>query len=574
MNGRRDGGIFLIIFLLLFIALLQAYCLIRVGRFDSAVGRLEESLNSPAPGRFLRKQAVFSDTADEGDWLVWAFRVEPKTLNQISAENDIYARWITVPYVFEPLLCYNDDTMELEPWLAEKYEVSDDGLEITFHLRKDVFFSDGLPVTADDCLFTYRTIMNPKVDAANIANLYIDVDRAEKIDDRTVKFVMKRPYFKALENLSFWDIGILPEHIYRFNDAEQFNKRVSEPVGSGPYVFEKWETGRQVVLRRNENYWGQKPKLKKIIYKFIPNAAAAVQALRSHQVDIVIPEPEQFADLLGDIEFNRQFSCLSYWVPWTPFFYIGWNADTVFFADRRVRLAMTHIINCEQIVSQLLKGQGRIITGPFYIFGTQNDPNITPWPFDVEKAKLLLDEAGWTDTDGDGLRDKNGVPFRFKFTYAGSYTLYERLAKLLKDSAAKVGIDVVPEPLEWSVIIGRLNDRDFESVVMGLGGDILQDPYQLCHSSQIGGGGSNYVGFRDKQADEIIEQARRTLQRIERDRLYHRLDRILHEQQPYTFLFTRPTQRLVDKRFENVIIYKLGPKYWQWYVPKDKQRYK
>jgi peptide/nickel transport system substrate-binding protein len=135
------------------------------------------------------------------------------------------------------------------------------------------------------------------VDAANVASLYVDVEKVVRVDERVVKFRLKRPYFKALENLCFWDFSILPKHIHKFDTAKQFNSRVSNPVGSGPYVFEKWDVGREIVLRRNENYWDQKPKLSKIVYKFIPNSVACVQALRAHEVDVIIPEPEQFADL-------------------------------------------------------------------------------------------------------------------------------------------------------------------------------------------------------------------------------------------------------------------------------------
>jgi peptide/nickel transport system substrate-binding protein len=185
----------------------------------------------------------------------------------------------------------------------------------------------------------------------------------------------------------------------------------------------------------------------------------------------------------------------------------------------------------------------------------------------------LLDEAGWVDSDSDGIRDKDGVPLRFKFMYSVSSTLYQRLVKILKNEAAKVGIEIVPDPYEWSVVIDKLNNRKFESMVMGWGGDILEDPYQLWHSSQIGNRGSNYVGFNIAEADTIIEQARRTIDEGKRNKLYHQLHAILHAEQPYTFLFTRPTFRLVDRRFKNVNIHKMGYNYLEWYVPKDKQKY-
>ncbi|NLD39444.1 MAG: ABC transporter substrate-binding protein [Desulfatiglans sp.] len=511
--------------------------------------------------------------ADEGDWLVWAYSVEPKTLNMISADNDIYSRWITTPYIMEPLLDYDYDTMELKPYLAKSFNISDDGLEVDFRLRDDIYFSDGLPVTTDDVVFTFNTIMNPKVDAATIAQMFTDVERVVAVDEKHVRFIMKRPFFKTLDNLSFSDVGIYPKHIYGFDDPAKFNARNSNPVGSGPYIFEKWDVGREIVLKRNENYWGEKPKIKKVVYRFITNTVAGLQALRAGQVDIMIPEPDQFAELDADKGFREKFYYLSYYEPRVPFFYIGWNVDTPYFKERRVRLAMTHIIDRNKIITHLLKGSGRIVTGSFYSEGGQNNPDIKSWPYDPEKAKRLLDEAGWIDSNGDGIRDKDGVPFRFKFMYNSSSTLYIRLVKLLKDEAAKIGVDVVPDPYEWSVLIPRLSDRQFEAMVMGWGGDVIDDPYQIFHSSQIGNRASNYVGYNNPEVDSLIEKARMTIDEAERNRLFQKIHLILHEEQPYTFLFERPYMRLLDKRFKNVKMHKMGLNWLEWYVPEELQRY-
>lgn len=337
MNGRRNVFSIFLFLLLSIIVLLQVLSMLKSDRFYESLNRLSDLFDKGLPLQKApekstsKKDAQKEYPGEEGDWLIWAFRVEPKTLNQINVDNDIYSRWITTPQIFEPLMVYDFDEAKLKPLLAQSYEISDDGLEITFLLRDDVYFSDGVPVTADDVIFTYETIRNPKVDAADIANFFIDVERAEKLSDKSVRFHMKQPYFKALEVLSFWDIGIYPKHIYKFDNAEQFNKRVSEPVGSGPYVFDKWDVGQQIVLRRNENYWGPKPKIKHVVYKFITNSVAAVQAIRSGDVDITIPEPEQFADLVRQKDVGRSFDCVSYWNPGAPFYYLGWNEDKVFF---------------------------------------------------------------------------------------------------------------------------------------------------------------------------------------------------------------------------------------------------
>lgn len=577
MSHRTNAAGFFLFVLLVLIICLQILSMLQSDRLYVALNKIEDVIEGTAPRSSADAEAnlVSQYPGDDGDWLVWAMRVEPKTLNQINVENDIYSRWITVRNIFEPLMVYDFDEVKLKPHLAERCEISSDGLEITFHLREDIHFSDGVPITADDVVFTYQTITDPNIDAANLANMYVDVNRVEKVSDRIVKFYMKRPYFKALEVCSFWDIGIYPKHIYQFKDAKQFNQRVSDPVGSGPYIFERWDVGRQIVLRRNENYWGPKPHIQKVVYRFITNPIAAIQALKAHQVDlVVIHDPGQFADLVADKEFNKEFDCLPYWAPGDPFYYIGWNEDTPFFSDIRVRLAMTLTINREQIASELLKGYGEITTGPYFIKGTQYDSNILPWPYDPEMAKKLLDKAGWIDRNGDGVREKDGVVFSFKFNYAAGDSLYTPLSTFLKDELAKVGVEVIPDPLEWSVLLPKITDRQFEAMVMGWGGDIVEDNYQIFHSSQVGNRGSNYVGFKNAQADELLEQIRRTLNPAQRDVLCHRLHRLIYEQQPYTFLFARPIFRAVDKRFQNVNIHKLGLNYLEWYVPKEKQRYK
>ncbi|MGA2914623.1 MAG: peptide-binding protein [Sedimentisphaerales bacterium] len=575
MNGRRTGTIVLLL-LLIVIILLQLLGRMQTNRFLKKLDSLEKNLSKVPKTEKPVEQKPQTDEypGDAGDWLVWAFTVEPKTLNIISVNRDIYVKWMCFETVFEPLLAYDYDEIKLKPCLAEKYEISGDGLEITFTLRNDIHFSDGVPITADDVIFTYQTVVNPKIDAADQAQSYIDVAGAEKIDDRTVKFKMKKPYFLALEITGLWDIGVYPKHIYDFKTEEEFNKRISNPVGSGPYVFEKWETGDKVVFRRNENYWGPLPKIKKVIYKFIINDKARLQALRSGDVDIIIPSPEQYAELENDENFKKEFKCLTYWTPGSPFYYIGWNQDKPFFSDRRVRLAMTSLLDREAIIKHLLKGNGEIISGPYYLYSKENNPDIKPWPYDPNKAAQLLDEAGWIDSDGDGVRDKNGVPFKFKFSYSADYVLYQNIAAVLKDSAAKLGIEVIPDPVEWSILISRLPEHKFDAMIMGWGGSIVDDFYQIFHSSQSSNRGSNYVSFKNNEADKLLEQIRRTMDEEKRIELSRKVHSILHYEQPYTFLFVRPTNRILSPRFENVNIHKLGVKEEEWFVPKEKQRYK
>jgi peptide/nickel transport system substrate-binding protein len=582
MNGRSGLFKFFLFLFLFVIILLQFLSMVQSDRLykrlNVLIGRLESrtsaSIRAAEESPASTKPVSEEYPGDEGDWLIFNELGEPRTLNLLTVEAGLESFDICQRNILETLFYYDldYDGVKLEPVLAESMEISKDGLEITVKLKKDIWFSDGVPVTADDVLFSYEVIMNPGVDAADLRNYYENIRQVVKVDDRTVKFVLKELYWKTIEGIGVF--FVLPKHIYHFTDPRQFNNRRSDPVGSGPYVFDKWDVGQKIVLRRNDNYWGKKPKISKLVFKFITNSMAALQALRSHDIDTMEPSSEQFFELSKDEPFKKEFYTLSYWDSSLGYSYIGWNEARVFFKDRRVRLAMTYAANREAITQYIQKGFGKVVAGPFYIFGKQNDPNIKPWPFDLEKAKQLLDEVGWIDHDGDGIRDRDGTPFRFKLLYPSGNDTSERIVKMMKDDMAKIGIDVIADPIEWSIFLERVNKSDFDAYIGAWGGTIESDPYQIFHSSQIQNRGSNRVGFSNAQADALIEQARRAIDEDMRYSLYHQFDRILHREQPYTFLVSRPRFVLLDKRFENVKVHKLGIDPLEWYVPKDKQRYK
>jgi len=586
MNRRSGKFVFFIVFLLLVVILLQILSMIQSDRLYERLNVLLENLQRRRLGYSAEQKedqpseheqeanelSLEKYPGDEGDWLVRCLSAEPATLEPIVEASTWATRWIVFDNIFETLIEYKPDEFELRGKLAEDFSISQDGLEIYFKLRDDIHFSDGTPVTTDDIIFTFETITDPNIDAASYANYFRDVDRYEKINDREIKFYMKRVYFLSLEYLG--SMYIHPRHVYEYDDAREFNNRTSNPLGSGPYIFDKWDVGQKLVLVRNENYWGPKPKLLKRVFRFITNDTAALQALLAGQVDYMRPLPVQFAEKAKDEKFNKDFYCLSYWdAENTGYFWMGWNQARPFFADSRVRLAMTHLVDRKAIRDHILRNpEAEIPTGPFYIYGPQGDPNIEPWPYDPQKAKALLDEAGWIDHDGDGVRDKNGAAFRFKYMIVSGTQLHEKIAKLLKSSLESAGIELIIDPFEWSVFTQKVIDRDFDAVNMAWGGSVKSDPYQIWHSSQIESG-SNYVRFNNPEADKLIEQARKTLDEDKRNALYHKFHRIIHRQQPYTFIYTRPEQRFLDRRFENVVIHKLGINKLEWYAALAKQKY-
>jgi len=582
MNGRSGLVTFFLFLFLAVMILLQVLSMVQSDRLYERLNLLLERLSSAEVVRVTREgqEAKRADLpgeeypGDEGDWLVWSLPGEIRTLNLLNVDSTLDTRYIVSSTIIESLFEQDLDTdkVKLKPKLAEKMDISENGLEITITLKDDIYFSDGVPVTADDVIFTFETMMNPKIDCADLRNYFDNITEVVKLDNRRIKFVMRERYWKTIGVIG--GFYVFPKHIYQFNDPDEFNKRISNPVGSGPYIFEKWNVGQQIVLKRNENYWGKKPNIKKIVFKFISNATACLQALRSHDIDMFEPGSEQVTDMPKDPQFAKEFSTIIFWDPSFGYWYIGWNQERPFFKDRRVRQAMTCLTDRETMVEHLTRGKGAVVTGTFYIYGKQNNPSIQPWPYDIKKAAALLDEAGWVDTNRDGIRDKDGIPFRFKYSYVAGNVSAEQMARLLKDEAAKVGVEVIPSPMEWSIFIGNVNDRNFDAVELMWGGVIEEDPYQIFHSSQIQGRGSNFVSFNNPQADELIERARRELDEEKRYALYHQFHRLLHEEQPYTFLMTRPRYYFIDRRFENVIVHKLGIDPLEWYVPTEKQRYK
>lgn len=570
MNRRSGFLSAILILLLLVIILFQVLSMIQSDRLYERINQLA---GIRTDGRIARES---SDTyikaeKDRGDWLVWHLSGEPRTLNLYSVDSDMSTNYICLRNIHETLFYYDPDYngVKLEPVLAEGMEVSDDGLEIVIRLKDKIWFSDGVPVTADDVIFTYKTIMDPRIDAEDIRGYYSNIKDVVKVDARTVKFSFNEVYWKTLESIGIFEV--FPKHIYQYNDPEEFNKRRTDPVGSGPYIFEKWDVGQQVVLRRNENYWGNKPKLDKLVFRFITNNSAALQALRTHDLDYMEATSAQYDEFSKDPEFKKEFEVLSYWEPSGGFSYIGWNQAREYFRDKKVRLALTMGMNRESIAININKGYSKVISGPFYIHGKQNDPDVKPWTYDPEKARELLDEAGWKDSNRNGIRDRKGKEFRFNLSYPSGSPTAEQIIKALKDDLAKIGIDLIPDPVEWSIFLDKMHDKNFDSALSGWAGTIESDPYQLFHSSQTEG--SNYFSIKNNEMDTLIEKARKTIEPDERYELYHRFHRLVHEEQPYTFLFTRQTFAFLDNRFENIKVHSLGLVPMEWYVPKEKQRY-
>jgi peptide/nickel transport system substrate-binding protein len=509
---------------------------------------------------------------EKGDWLMLLLPAEMPHLNPITS-TDAYSEKI-VGKVFDSLLDRDPQTQEMKPWIAESFDVSDDKLIYTFHLRKDVKFSDGAPLTAKDVKFTFDRIMDPKVDAPQLRSYFVDVTSVELADDYTVRFTCSKPYY--LHAVMIGSTPIMPEHVYGTGDFNNHpNNRA--PVGSGPYVLEGWKTGLEIVLARNPHFFagqGQNaPWFDRIVYSIITDDNASFLVLNRGDLDCRLLTPEEWIRRANTDHFMERFNRLAFNRP--AYTYLGWNLRKPQLSDRRVRTALTMLMNREAVRDDIYKGFATIMTTGFMPGAPEFNDKIQPLPFDPARAVAMLDETGWKDSDGDGLRDREGVPFRFEVLTVNQNPLGEQILTLYKEELARTGIELVIRPLEWASLLDRVDKRDFDAVLMGWQMTPDPDPYQIWHSSQADKG-SNYIGFVNAEADQLIDNARVSFDREERIRLYHRFQEIIHEEQPYLFLLAPKALIAVNKRIEGVRIYPFGllDREWRdWFVPKAMQRY-
>ena len=488
-------------------------------------------------------------------------------------------------YLFDTLIDRDPDTLDYYGKMAESWTISDDKLTITYKLRPGMTWSDGRPVTADDVVFSFETTMDKEIDAQRVASYLKDVESAKALDDLTVQFKFTKRYYKSLEVSGAGYFTLIPRHVYAYGpgkpipDAKTFNGLRDKLVGCGPYVFEDWTAGQQIVIKRNEHYYGERPYFDRVIFRIVPDDTASLQMLKAQELDYMGLSSDQYIRVEDDRKFGANYRRLLYDAP-SGYSYIAWNTRSPFFKDRRVRVAMTHLVPRERINERLFNGLLRVTTGPFWPGGEgvdvplQYDRTIEPYPFDPAKALALLAEAGWRDTDGDGLLDKDGEPLVFDILLPSSSEAGLDICSAAKEEMAKVGVKMEIRQLEWTVFVMRLDERRYHAISLGWTGSIEGDPYQIWHSSSIENKGSNHVSFNNPESDRLIEAARLEFDRDKRNELYHKFHRLLHEEQPYTFLFSSRSRAAVHKRFQDVRTHVLGLDTKEWWTPPDLRLYK
>jgi peptide/nickel transport system substrate-binding protein len=470
-----------------------------------------------------------------------------------------------------PLVLY-DANLELRPNLAESWELAPDGRSVTFHLRDDVYWHDGELTDADDVRFTYEVVTDPLTAFPNATfwNHYVKgPEGVEVLDDFTVRIHME-PHSEPLD--PFWTVPVLPEHL--LGDVPRDELRMHPygtqcPVGNGPFVFAEHRSQDRWIFEANPAFpqeLGGRPFFDRYVYRSIPEETTLLTELLTENIDIYIrPAPDQAQAIID----NPSTHLLEY--TFRDYVSVNWNSRRPQLADPRVRRAITMGTNREEIVQALLRGQGTVANATVPPFHWAFDAAVNEevgLPYDPEAARALLDEAGWTDRDGDGVRESaDGTRLSFSIKYNDGNQRRQDIAEIMQSQLAQIGIEARPQVVEWVTLLSQINDparRDFDGVVIGWVTEFRLDDTDLFHSDRIDQPYA-WSGTKNPEIDRLLDEIGLTMDREKAKVLFAEYQRVLAEEQPYTFFYFPDRTDGVNNSLMGVVMDARG----EWLTVKD-----
>jgi peptide/nickel transport system substrate-binding protein len=464
--------------------------------------------------------------------------------------------------LFDSLLAVDPATGALQPGLAEDWEFSADNRAMNFRLRSGPRWHDGQPLTAQDVVFTLETARQLASQKPHLAD-FAALGAIGEADGHTVTVNLDEPGCTLLYQVGL--LPILPRHLLEAGEIEgdPFN---SAPVGSGPFVFAGGNPGQQVTLERNPAYWGQTPHLERWSYRVFTDTQALADALAAGEVDVAALSWDAPALLPhGDFAF--------YPYPAAEYLFIAFNSAEpterhFIFGDRRVRQAFSLALDRERILEQVLDGQGVPISGPFLPGYWATDEQEIP-PYDPAKARELLAAAGWADSDGDGILDRQGKPLRFFIHVNGENEVRQGIAALAQQYYRAIGADAGFGPVEWGGFLDYIFTHDFDAVVFSWPLSPEPDQRRFWRSDQ--GAGFNFVSYSNPQLDALLDEGA-TLSGCSparRAQIYSQVAALLAEERPYDFLFAPHAFLVASPRIGGIAPSAFAGPYWNvadWHI--------
>lgn len=400
--------------------------------------------------------------------------------------------------------------------------------EIRFQLRRGIRWHDRAPFTAGDVEFTIRMILDEGIASPRRAD-YELISEVEILGPYEILVRYREPYSPAL---SSWMIGIVPKHILDGKNsqwwAQNFNR---QPVGTGPFKFSEWRPNEYVRLTRNPWYWKGEPALDAVVIRTIPDPVSIRLSFETNQIDFWGVD----SHAVSSFEKDEKYEVFSSPVP--RYDYVGWNLRRPMFQDVRVRRALAHAVDVDSIIKYVMYGHGIRSNGPYAPPAWFWSDEVKIWDYDVEKAKALLTEAGWTPGADGILRNAAGERFQFTLITNQGNEIRKDVATLLQADFKKIGIEMKIGLYEFAVFISEyVNKLDFDAVLLGWSLGLDYDMYQIWHSSQVNPGQLNVVGYENSKVDQLIEQMRTEYDRDEIKKMAHEFQETIYQDQPYLFL--------------------------------------
>ncbi len=553
-----------------------------------------------------------TDTAKKGNP-----EVRISEMSDLDGMNPLLTKSGAAEYIqnnlFQKLLKYDPKTLELVPQLAVKLPVVTPidkgdyagGMSLSYEINPKAKWPNGTAITADDYIFTIKTIKNPKVNATSLRSYFQFIDDIKVDSTNPQKFVIysKERYFKAEESsgqISF----ILPEYHYdaegimrqftipqlnelsdelkqdislnRFAElfnAPKFNREAQAVLGSGPYTLKEWTTGERVVLVRKKDWWGDQVEGNKMLeayppkitYRIFTDLTTAITNAKDGQIDVLRSiSPNEYTSLKENSKFSANFDMS------TPnqfaYHYIAFNGKMPQLADKRVRRALAHLVNRDDMIQSIFDGLAIKTNSPINPRQDYYNKDLKDIEYNLEKAKELLTLAGWKDTDGDNILDKvvggKKLTMRLQYKYTQGNLIRKNIGNLLKYEAERVGIKIDLVAMNFAKLLEDADNKNFELLALAwINTPGLDDLKQVWHSSSIESNGNNRVSFKSAEADQLIDKIRVTLDKDKRAVMYKRIQEIIYEEQPCVFLFV-PTECIaIHNRFEGIGTSPMRPGY-------------
>ena len=465
---------------------------------------------------------------------------EPQGLNPLIS-NDPSSRQAQA-FIFQGLMRLDSD-LAYTPELAERYEFSPDGKKWTFYLRKDVQWHDGAPFTAEDVIFTYEKVLDPKTRSPYREKLVINGEPVKftLLDRYTIRATLPEPYAPFMQMMA---LPIVPKHVLEGKD-KVFQLFARKPIGTGPFIYYEWQNESHLTLLANKTFYRGNPKLGSVVFQFIPKDAEMDVALRNNNVQAGILPLESY---LHQPTRNNLFV---YAYPGLSYTYLGLDLAAPQFQDVRTRQAIAHAVNILGITQELFHGAVVLQSSPIAFSSWASPEGLYQRSYDPEKAKKLLRSAGWVVDPKTMVLLKDGKPFSFTLLVDRSVLFADKAAERMNEDLKAVGIEMKVQMAEryeiQKILSASAGPKPFQAVLTETTSSIDPDLYNTWHSSQYPQG-KNYFGFKNDRADTLLEKGRATIDTRQRQKIYASFSRILSEEQPCVFLWSPKEVMAVNQR--------------------------